>query len=59
MSIAHKALQCPHVGCSDWAVLATPVELDDGAPFWQCGQGHHGPGSDDGYPQVEEQHEDL
>lgn len=39
---ARRAQQCPSAGCAGWAMVSTPQEVDDGAPFWRCGEGHAG-----------------
>jgi hypothetical protein len=37
-------MQCPHVGCSEWAVFPIEEDVRDGdVLLWTCRAGHHGP----------------
>jgi hypothetical protein len=38
------AMQCPHVGCDAWAIVASADTTTLGAAYlWSCSNGHHGP----------------
>lgn len=43
-STIRKAMQCPRVGCSEWAMFAVMEDIHDGELLlWTCSAGHHGP----------------
>lgn len=43
-SSVRKAMQCPHVGCTEWAMFAVEEDDHDGdVLLWRCSAGHRGP----------------